>query len=263
MTNKKLEKTTYDCQIGMYFSKIISLQNGFIIYSDTVLSPEWNFLFGFHAKNVEEFEKVLCEAKTVFKKIGRAPAFTISPLCKISQKVKAHILKTYSQRGDVATMVTKKICSHHTSPKGYSFKKIDNQKEKEIFVQTFSTSKSQTLPDDVYSPLPEYFSDALKKSFDNKTDWNFEHYLSLYRSKPVGMVSCCVKSNLCGLYGGGTYVKHRSKGVFSNLLKFVSDDMKQRGVKFYFLIAEKDTKNETFYNHLGFKEKFSSKLFEF
>ena len=52
------------------------------------------------------------------------------------------------------------------------------------------------------------------------------HFVSEYDKKPIGMVTACVKDKYCGLYGDGTYLNHRRKGVFSNLLKFEESKMR-------------------------------------
>ena len=76
------------------------------------------------------------------------------------------------------------------------------------------------------------------------------------------MVSTCVKGKFCGIYGGGTYLKHRNKGVFTNLLNFVDTTLKQNKVKYYFGLTQKNSKNEKYYNSIGWKSKFTTIYFK-
>ena len=237
----------------MYFSNIKNLSNGFVVYSNTVESPGWNFFTGFHAKNIEEFKNCINEATAFFNSINRPLVLVVGPNVKISKPVKKYIQDNFSNFENNVILFSKTLKVDKKSPSNYTFRKIDNQKERKLFVDVFRTSKLQTKPDDVYPPLPEYFFKALDESFDHKGEWVFEHFVSEYDNSPVGMVSACIKDTFCGLYGGGTYLAHRGKGVFSNLLKFVELYAKTKGCKYFFGITEKDSYNEKFYNSMKWK----------
>ena len=75
------------------------------------------------------------------------------------------------------------------------------------------------------------------------------------------MVSTCVNGKFCGIYGGGTFIKYRNQGVFTNMLNFIYTNFKQKKVKYYFGITEKNSKNEKYYNSIGWKSKFTTTLF--
>lgn len=255
MNKKKLNFLTNDCQVGMYYSAIKNLKNGYVVYSDIVESETWNSFTGFKSRTAEDFEKTFGKAKDFFCKINRTPVFTLNASTKISKKVKMHIEKNYSAFSHEAILLTKRFVLKKDLSSDYSFRRIDNKTERALFVNTFKTSKSQSLPGDTYEPLPQYFFDALDNSFNNKTSWDFIHYVSLYKGKPVGMISACVKGKCCGLYGGGTFVKHRGKGVFTNLLNYIYLDLKKQGVKYFFGKTEKGSKNEKLYNAIGWKTK--------
>ena len=261
MNKQKLELITYECQIGMYYSEIFKLKNGFIVYSNLVDEPEWNFFAGFKAKTVAEFESAYSEAKKYFAKFNRTPNFAISPLCKISKQVIEHINKNYKNYLNHSTLLTKTIKPIKTLPSNYSYRVIDNKTEKELFVNTYTTSKNQHLPGEVYTTFPKCFIDALSSSFDNYSKWKYYNYVSLYKNKPIGMISACVKNKFCGFYGGGTYVKHRGKGVFTNMLKHIETDLKKKGVKYLFGIVVSDTYNEKLYNAINWKSVFKTSYY--
>ncbi len=259
---KKLEMFTFNCQVGMYFSGIKKLVNGFIVYSGTVLESGWNFWTGFKAKTIEEFENAYKQAKKVFKEINRKPCFVIAPNTKISKNVKEYIDKKYKMFANSVTLLTHNFKPLKEAPNKISFRKIDNTNEADLFIKVFKTSKSQAKPNDTYKPLSEDYFKALKNSFENNHEWDFVHYISMENNKPIGMVSACVKNKWCGLYGGGTYLKHRGKGVFSSLLKFVQADLKKQGVKYFFGMTSKDSYNEKLYNAINFKSVFENKYYK-
>lgn len=167
------------------------------------------------------------------------------------------ILKKNFQKVDEDVfLLCKKIAKVRPLGEDYTFKKIDNSSQRELFVQTFRSSKQQTLPGDTYKPLGEEYFQALDHSFDKRGQWQFVHYLSLFKEKPVGMVSLCKKGEFCGIFGVGTYVEHRGKGVFSNLFKFIYDEQTKLGVKYFFCTTKANSYNHKFYNKLGFKDCF-------
>lgn len=262
MDNKNLEIMTYECQVGMYFSGIENLNNGFVVYSKIVEDEHWNFFTGFSAETIEDFEGAYNEAKLFFKKIKRTPCFLISPSVKISKIVEDYLNKKYNKFSVDVTMSTEELKSVNEIPEQYSFKKIDNKLEKNLFVQTFKTSKTQVLDGDTYGVLSEFYFKALDESFKNNSSWEYMHFLSMFNNSPVGMISAVVNGEYCGLYGGGTYVSHRGKGVFRKLLKFVENELKNKGVNYFFLITEKNSKNEKLYNYLGFKSHFIKKYYK-
>ena len=256
MDNESLELMTYDCQIGMYFSGIEKLSNGFVVYSTIVEDKQWNFFAGFSAETIEDFEIAYNEAKLFFEKIKREPCFVISPSVKISKNVEDYLNAKFEKFSVDVTMMTEEFKFTDAIQEQYGFRKIDNKTEKDLFVQTFKTSKTQVLSGDTYGALPEFYFKALDESFSSKSSWEHIHFLSVFNDSPVGMVSAVVKGEFCGLYGGGTYVLHRGKGVFRHLLKFVENKLKKYGVKYFFGITEKDSKNEKLYNHIGLESHF-------
>ena len=259
---KKIEKMLYHCQQGMYFSNIKKLNNGFVVYSDIVESKSWNFFTGFKANTIKEFETCINDAIKFFKAIKRDFVIVVGPNVKISKQVKNYINSNFTLSETNVVLFTNKFKISQNIVKDYSFRKIDNEKDKDMFVDVFKASKTQTTPNDAYPALPDYFFRALSESFNNKTDWDFVHYVSEYKNSPIGMVSACIKDKYCGLYGGGTYVAHRKKGVFSNLLKFVENNAKSRGCRYFFGLTEKDSYNEKLYNSINWKSIMELKCYE-
>lgn len=262
MDNESLEMMTYECQVGMYFSGIEKLSNGFVVYSKIVEDEQWNFFTGFSAETIEDFENAYNDAKLFFKKIKREPCFLISPKVKISKTVEDYLNKKYDNFSIDVTMLTEEFKFINEIQEQYSFRRIDNKLEKDLFVQTFKSSKTQVVDGDTYGALPEFYFKALDESFKSKSSWQYIHFLSMFNDFPVGMVSAVVKGEYCGLYGGGTYVLHRGKGVFRNLLKFIEKELKMKGVKYFFGITEKDSKNEKLYNYLGLESRFIKKYYK-
>ncbi len=257
-----LEIKTYDCQIGMYFSNIQHLKNGFVVYSNIVEDFEWNFFTGFTAKTITEFKNAYNEAKQFLESKNRKPCFIISPSVTISKEVQDYINYNSKELTKNVTMLASSINLIKKPTQSFLFKRIDNITEKDIFIDTFTKSKTQTLPNDTYNALPNFYFQALKESFNNNTNWNFLHYISMKDKTPIGMVSACVKDEYCGLYGAGTFIKYRKNGVFNNLLKYIENELSTLGVKHYFCITKKDSYNEALYNKFGFNSVFSSTYYQ-
>lgn len=259
---KDLEFNCYKCQVGMYFSNIKQLNNGFIVYSDIVLDQSWNFWTGFNANTTEEFENAFCEVKKFFSLINRAPCFVIGQNTTISPNVEKYINSKYELFSDAVILATNTFIPCKQAGNNATFKRINNETESNLFVEVFKTSKTQTKVGDTYNKLPSYYFDALYQSFQNKTDWEFVHYISMIDDEPAGMVSCCIKDEWCGLYGGGTYLKHRGKGLFVTMLKHIEKEWKTKGVKYFFGITEKDSYNERLYNSINFNTMFDNKYYK-
>lgn len=253
---KKLEKMLYECQIGMYIDELIKLKSGFIVYSKYVEDKSWNYFTCFKAFSRRSFLKLWEQAKDKFLELNRKPYIALSPSTRLAFGAKRYFDEHFELDERVTVMLCRGFDKKFDLDSDYTFKRIDNNLEKEVFINTFTTSKTQVLPGDTYDKLPSYYFDALRASFEHSGEWEFIHYLSYYKSEPIGMVSVCKKGEYAGLYGGGTYAKFRGKGVFTNLLNFISQQLQKEGVKYFFGITEKDSKNERYYNKLGWNEAF-------
>ncbi len=257
-----LEKNYYNCQLGMYFDGIKKLSNGFVVYSNFVKDKSWNYFTGFTSKDISNFQKNLDEAEKFLTSKDRQLCFALSPSTKINKKVYAYITANYQKYGEEIVLLCKKIKKIQKSSKDYSFKKIDNKTQKDLFIKTFKICKTQTSAGDTYPSLSEDYFFALEHSFKHVGSWEFSHYLSFYKNKPIGMVSVCSKGKFCGIYGAGTLVQHRKKGVFSNLFKYVYDEQSLLGRKYFFCSTKRNSGNHKFYNKLGFKDKYVVELWE-
>ncbi len=263
-TNKELEIMSYESQVGMFLSNIEKLANGWIVYSQVVDSEYWNFLTCFSAQTIQEFEQVVSDAKKFFKKIHREFVISINPTVEISEEVELYLKENYNYCGTSVCMMTDNIICRPRILEGYSFRQINNKNESLLFVNTFKTSKTQTLSTDVYPALKDCYFDALLLSFKNEHKWDYRHYISEYQKSPVGMVSAVISKDLqmCGLYGGGTYVAHRGKGVFSNLLKYVQNELKKENIKHFCLFTAKNSNNEKLYKELNFKTMYDIDVYK-
>lgn len=262
MTSLELEKMLYDCQIGMYLSDIKLLENGMLVYSNFVEDSSWNFLTGYQLQTIEEFKKFYDKALTEFKNINRQPCFAYAPSVKLSDEVLEYIKTNFSEYERNTVLLCSGFEKKFNLSEEFSFKQIDNIKDKDLFIKTFIYSKTHTLKNDTYKKLPEYYFKALESSFNHNGEWKFIHFLSMYNNKPIGMLSCCVKGKYAGLYGGGTFYEYRNKGVFTNLLNYVSNTLKKQGVRYFFGYTKKCSSNEKYYNKLGWKEKFGFALYK-
>lgn len=260
---KEIFNNAHNCQVGMYFSnkKMIDDTN-YLIYSNYVKDNGWNYLALTEFSNFQQFVNKYDYAKSIFNEINREPCILIPEFCNIDDETNQYITNNFNLISTTVTLLTDKFSAVKPLSKEYSFRRIDNNLEKDLFVNTFRTSKTQVQEGDTYHALDKSYFDALENSFNNKTDWQFIHYVSEFNNSPIGMISACVKGEFCGLYGGGTYVVHRGKGVFTNLLNYIYKDLSKLGVKHYFGITEAHSKNERLYNSIGWNSLFYANLYK-
>lgn len=260
---KEIFNSAHNCQVGMYFSnkKMID-DNNYVIYSNYVKDNGWNYLALNHCSNLQNFISIYNCSKNIFNEINREPCVLIPEFCNLDDETNQHITNNFDLTSTTVTLLTDKFTIVKPLSKEYSFRRIDNKLEKGLFINTFKTSKTQVKEGDTYHALDPSYFDALESSFNNQTDWQFIHYISEFNNSPIGMISACVKGEFCGLYGGGTYVAQRGKGVFTNLLNYIYKDLNKIGVKYYFGITEAHSKNEKLYNSIGWNSLFYSKLYK-
>jgi len=145
---------------------------------------------------------------------------------------------------------TQKFCYSNIT-NDCSILKINKSKDKQIFIDTFRTSK----------PLSESYFTALEKSFSFEEEYLANHYLTIYNSTPVGVATVLSKDNIAGIYGVGTYMKYRNKGFGTKLMKTIIKELLEQNINNIFLITKKNSYAEKYYTKIGFEELFKSSFY--
>jgi GNAT superfamily N-acetyltransferase len=87
-------------------------------------------------------------------------------------------------------------------------------------------------------------------------------YVGSLGSTVLGVVLSVIEGGTAGIYAVATLPDHRKSGVSTTIMKRAISDAQARGCKTITLQVKQDSYVEEFYQHLGFKRVFTTKMFK-
>lgn len=239
---------------GMFFSEYKIEDKGTLVFSDVVEDTGWNFVTFLDLDNIEDFENQIKIWKKEFQGRNRRLAICVSNTANITKKIKDILENEYIKQYTDSWMILKD--NKFASCKMYGnckVERIDKNLQKEIFINTYVTSRQSVLEGDFMEKMPECYKVALNNSFDYRGDYQYERYLIWLNDEPIGMGVAVIKDKMAGIYGIGIYAEHRKNGYGTVLMNGIISDLQKRGLEKIYLITEVDTYVEKWYRKWGFE----------
>lgn len=259
---KSMEDFHFNSQQGMYFSKLEEKNGYLLVASEIVEDNYWNYA----ARINRALPDIWPEIEEYFTKRDRRPSIYLTPTSSLTnigatlQDLKLSI--DYTDAWMVLTDAPRIASPESPDYQLITLDKTDSQ-QTEAFVNTFRQAYSSGDPNDPYGDLPEYYADALSKSFQRSSSaYLAEHFLALVNGQAAGVSTLIRRNNMAAIYNVGTIQAYRNKGVGTLLtLGPIKKYFGKNGVSTIFLNTEKDSGVEKWYTKLGFTTQFTGSCF--
>lgn len=243
---------------GMYFSEYIQKKDCVILFSDLVEDSYYNFI----AQITGDIEKIIEECEILFEERGRKLAIYIAPGSNLYNNLDA-VPKFFHARASDAYMVYTSSCAikAYKVPADIKIEEID-YRDKDEYVEAFHVAYAGSNPGDPYANLPKYYSQSLKRSFENEPQgFNKIYVWAKVGNEVAGVGSMLFSEKIAGIYGVGTIEKYRSKGVGHSLMKYLIELAISNNVSRIMLQTEVGSEVEKWYRKMGFKTVFCAKYY--
>lgn len=251
-----IEKAHYRNQRGMYFSGIEVIDGAVLLYSDIIDDFFWNYAAQINIPQ-GKVEELIQKIITFYQIKVRQPSIYLT-LFSQPQNVSKYLGSCgFKIMFKDAWMINDRKTSSIKKPKDLIIKEVKSNEDMKIFIKVFYEAYGGASEDEPYSQLPPSYGDALLRSFKNPpTETNIIHYLGFIINKPVGIGTLISSDGFGGIYNVGTPSNYRKMGIGSAISLKAVEDSKREGSTTTYLMTEKGSYIEKFYQRLGFSTKF-------
>ena len=254
--NKEMsENTCLDTQYlllkGMYFDSKKETKEYTLCTSKVIDDYFWNIA---HLKNKINNE-ILNNLENEFKSINRQPSLYIGRDNSYYSENKELLLKSGYKLNDtdVYMVLDKKTEVKITT----HIKVIENEKEYNDYMKVLASAYNDTLEnanENVYADsITECYYNAVKNTMNSK---NYMHIVAYDNDIPVSVAMLSYVDGIGGINNVGTAQGYWNKGYGKQVIAYVINKFEELGGGVLLLSTEHHSKNQQFYEKLGFKEKY-------
>ncbi len=254
MTNYQFLQTYIELQKDIMFDELLDLGFATVCYSKNDPSSFWNNALVNTVLTNEEIEKVAIR----LTELERKPALyfenrpDLEPLNSLLTQL------GYSQSAEDSLMFHsgEGIDESRFS----SVKKVMTNEDLELFITTFDNCYRKDDPLNPYGELGEYLKAARIAWQKHHVTNRIEYFIAYKDEKPVAVATLTSYKDVGYISNVGSLVTVRGEGYGKLATLFCVSQSKKNGNTTHCLATEEGTNPNKFYDAIGFKTKFTSKL---
>jgi len=212
----------------------------------------WNTAY-LKTKTIED---IISDIENKFKKINRIPSLYIGRDDKYYENNRKLILDKGYKLND--TDVYMLLIDYKDVEINMNIKVVENEKEYNDFMKVLASAYNDTIEnsaENVYADsITKCYYDAIKKSMNNNKTYHIIGYNE--DNIPVSVATLNMVDGVGGINNVGTAQGFWNKGYSKQVLTYLIKLFKQNNGEFLLLSTEYHTKNQKYYEKLGFKEMY-------
>lgn len=241
-------------QLELYLSKVIKSEEYDIFLSNIIDDEYWNFAY-LKSNNVD-FKNVWQQIKEKMKSNLRKPLIYITSLDNNQIKEDLNITNLSILYTDV-WMTIENIEEFKKYDSKIDFEiYVVNDKLKDKFIQAIMDGFSGDNPEDPYESLSDGYRVALEESFkESSTQYKVVHYLGLKDNEAITTATVIYYKDKANIYNITTNKKYQKCGACKKTMSYITNDLKNKGIKQVCLQTERGFYTEQVYKNMGFEEK--------
>lgn len=254
MNNYEFLQKYVQLQKDIMFDEIYPSDNYTVCFSKGDSHAFWNNALVDSVISEKEIEEV----ENKLKRLDRKPAFYFENKPKLEPLKKLLSKKGYTQEGEDSMMFHdgKNIDKSRFS----EVKKVETEKDLNIFLKTFDQSYRKDDPKNPYGELGEYLNVARKVWKKHHKSNKLEYFIAYKNGTPVAVSTLTNHENIGYISNVGSILAARGEGYGKHATMYCVNKSKKNGNTLHFLATEEGTNPNTFYKTQGFKTKFTALL---
>lgn len=242
--------TQYDLLNGMFFDNKEENDNYILCTSKIMDDYFWNLAY---LKNKID-NNILLEIENKLKRINCIPCMYIGKDDSSFDDNKKLLLDNGYQLKDTDVFMILK--DYKNIDIKLNIKVVEKENEYNDFMKVLSSAyndKVENSDENVYEgAVTKCYYDAIKNSIDNGKTYHIIGYND--DDIPVSVATLNIYNGIGGINNVGTRQGYWNKGYSKQVLSFLINLFKEKGGKDLLLCTEYQSKNQTYYEKLGFKE---------
>ena len=234
---------------GMYFDNIEETNDYTLCTSDILNDYFWNIAYIKDKLN----NNTLIEIENKFKLINCIPSLYIGRDDKYYEYNKKFILSNNYKINDTDVIMI--LDDYKDTNININIKVVKNEKEYNDYMYSLASAYNDNIEnpsENVYADsITKCYYDAIKKSIDSNKTFNIVGYKD---NIPVSVATLNLVDGVGIINNVGTTQGHWNKGYSKQILSYLIKLFKENGGKYLLLCTEYQSKNQSYYEKLGFKE---------
>lgn len=251
MNTKNCMNMQFELLNGMFFDKKEENENYILCSSKVMDDYFWNIAY----LKTNFNEKMLNELEEKFNNINRNPSLYIGCDEDNYSENKSFIIKTGYEINN--TDVFMQLITPHKSEINIEIKVVENEKEYNDFMKVLSSAYNDTIEnseENVYADaVTECYYNAVKNTINSNKHY---HIIAYADNIPVSVATLNYIDGVGGINNVGTAQGYWNKGYGKQVLTYLIDLFEKLGGGILTLSTEHNSKNQKFYEKLGFEEKY-------
>ncbi len=258
--NLELIKKVYDMHtrgFGELDFNIIKKDNYEIIYSSQIRDCYCNFISGFDAKNKEELEEIVVDAKKNFKELDRSLTICLTPIMKELYLNKDTLLQNdkYEKISNESWMIfddwnnidkIESKCEDKVT--------LELTDDLELYSDCIMDCYKTDDEDDPYGDIDNGYRQAYLDFKGKNQNITNNFYFIKINDEIVGTTQETFDNEVYGIYGLAIKKEYRNKKIGREVLRQQLEMCKSKNIKTAYLMTEADYYPNKLYEKIGFKD---------
>ena len=236
---------------GMFFDNKKETDNYVLCTSKTMDDYFWNIVY---LKNKIDNETIK-EIENEFKSINRTPSIYVSRDDENYIENRTFLIsKGYKLNN---TDVYMELEENKDIEINTNIKIVENATEYNDYMKVLASAYNDTLENSDENVYADAVTDCYYKAVKNTINSKEHIHIIVYdKNIPVSVATLSYVDGVGGINNVGTAQGYWNKGYGKQLIKFLINKFYELGGKILILSTEYQSKNQLFYERLGFKEKY-------
>ena len=242
-------KMQFDLLKGMFFDKIEETEDYILCTSNIMDDSFWNLAYLKNKVN----EKIIIELENKLNKLNRQPCLYIGRDDINFNYNKELIINNSYQIQDTDVFMI--LDNYQNVDINIKVKVVETEKEYYDFMHVLSSAYNDSVEnadENVYADaVTKCYYDAVKMSIGNGKTY---HIIGYDNDIPVSVATLNIDNSIGGINNVGTAQGYWNKGYSKQVLTYLINLFKEKGGIDLILCTEYHSKNQSYYEKLGFKE---------
>ena len=239
----------YELLNGMYFDSKDETSDYVLCTSNTIDDYFWNMAYLKNKIN----DNILSEIENKLKAMNYAPAIYIGRDDKYYLENKSFIQNNGYKKND--TDVVMMLNDYKKTDINIKIKIVKTENDYNDFMTVLSSAYNDNIenPDEnVYADVvTKCYYEAIKKSMNNNKTY---HIIGYNDDIPVSIATLSILDGVGEINNVGTRQGYWNKGYSKQIIEYLIRLFKENKGEYLFLCTEYHSKNQEYYEKLGFKE---------
>ena len=236
---------------GMFFDNKKETDNYVLCTSKTMDDYFWNIVYFKNKIN----DEIIKETENEFKSINRTPSIYVSRDDENYIENRNFLISRGYKLNN--TDVYMELEENKDIEINTNIKIVENETEYNDYMKVLASAYNDTLENSDENVYADAVTDCYYKAVKNTINSKEHIHIIVYdKNIPVSVATLSYVDGVGGINNVGTAQGYWNKGYGKQLIKFLINKFYELGGKILILSTEYQSKNQLFYERLGFKGKY-------